>query len=155
MRRPNNPPQCFCAEPLRPLPQALTKLYSLWVSLVYPFASKGRKMSFHFTTMLYRPHAPRISLGNSVSLSKGAWLNIADENPSGEPVIVIEDGCTIGTNSIISAKNRIHLERDVLVAQAVLMVDHLKTHRRESTRAAAGRGVAGPCPAHRQAPRRR
>jgi acetyltransferase-like isoleucine patch superfamily enzyme len=81
-------------------------------------------MSFHFTCLLHRPQAPRISLGNLISLRRGAWLNVVDGNPTGEPAIVIEDGCHIGTESIISAKNYIHLERDVLVAQSVLIVDH-------------------------------
>jgi acetyltransferase-like isoleucine patch superfamily enzyme len=39
-------------------------------------------------------------------------------------VIVIDDNCHIGYGSIISAKNRIHLERDVLVGQQVIIVDH-------------------------------
>ena len=81
-------------------------------------------MSFHYTSQLNRRRVSRISLGNSISLRKGAWLNVADENPTGEPAIVIEDNCHIGTDSIISAKNLIHLERDVLVAQSVLIVDH-------------------------------
>ena len=73
---------------------------------------------------LDRQRAVRISLGNSVSLRKDAWLNVATEDPTGEPVIVIGDNCHIGYGSIISAKNRIHLERDVIVGQQVLMVDH-------------------------------
>ena len=40
------------------------------------------------------------------------------------PLIVIDDNCHIGYGSIISAKNRIHLERDVLVGQQVIIVDH-------------------------------
>jgi acetyltransferase-like isoleucine patch superfamily enzyme len=39
-------------------------------------------------------------------------------------VIVLDDNCHIGFGSIISAKNLIHLERDVLVGQMVLIVDH-------------------------------
>jgi acetyltransferase-like isoleucine patch superfamily enzyme len=73
---------------------------------------------------LARERAARISLGNSVSLRKDSWLNVATEDPTGEPVIVIDDNCTIGSGSIISAKNRIHLERDVLVGQQVIMLDH-------------------------------
>ena len=76
-----------------------------------------------------RQRAVRISLGNSVTLKKDAWLNVATEDPTGEPVIVIDDNCNIGYGSIISAKNRIHLERDVLVGQQVLIVDH--NHRYE------------------------
>jgi acetyltransferase-like isoleucine patch superfamily enzyme len=81
-------------------------------------------VSFHFTSQLERQRAVRISLGNSISLRKDAWLNVATEDPTGEPVIVIDDNCHIGYGSIISAKNQIHLERDVLVGQQVIIVDH-------------------------------
>jgi len=57
-------------------------------------------------------------------LREYAWLNVATEDPTGDPVIVIGDNCHIGFGSIISAKNRIHLEQDVLVGQSVIMVDH-------------------------------
>jgi len=122
VRHPNHRPRF--KDPLELLPRGLTKLYSIWVSLVYPFASKGRNLSFHWTSQLDRQRAVRISLGNSVSLRKDAWLNVATEDPTGEPVIVIDDNCTIGNGSIISAKNGIHLERDVLVGQQVIMLDH-------------------------------
>jgi acetyltransferase-like isoleucine patch superfamily enzyme len=115
---------CFCEDPLQFLPRVLTKLNSIWISLVYPFASKGRKMSFHFASHINRQQATRISIGDSVSLRKGAWLNVADENHTGEPAIVIEENCHIGTDSIVSAKNQIYIERDVLIAQSVLIVDH-------------------------------
>jgi len=71
-----------------------------------------------------RPRSSRISLGNSVSLREYAWLSVATEDPTGEPTIVLEDNCHIGFGSIISAKNRIYLERDVLVGQVVIIVDH-------------------------------
>ena len=124
MPRLNNRPQCSCEDPLALIPRALTKLYSIWVSMVYPFASIGRKSSFHFTSQLSRQRAHRISLGNSLYIRKGAWLNVADPNPAGEPVIVIEDNCAVGDHSIVSAKNHIHIERDVMVAQWVLIIDH-------------------------------
>ena len=111
-------------DPLQLLPRGLTKLHSLWVSRFYPFVSIGRNVSFHFTSRVSRPRASRISLGNLVSLREYAWLSVATEDPTGEPVIVLDDNCHIGFGSIISAKNRIHLERDVLVGQMVLMVDH-------------------------------
>ncbi|MGB7437634.1 MAG: acyltransferase [Candidatus Acidiferrum sp.] len=65
-----------------------------------------------------------MSLGNGVSLRRGAWLNVASDETGGEPAIVIEDNCAIGADSIISAKNQIYIERDVLIAQSVLIVDH-------------------------------
>ncbi len=111
-------------DPLDLLWKAPTKIHSMWVKLVYPFASIGRKVSFHFTSKVYRPRASRISIGNFVSLREYAWLSVATDDPKGEPTIVLEDNCHVGFGSIISAKNRIHLERDVLVGQMVLIVDH-------------------------------
>jgi acetyltransferase-like isoleucine patch superfamily enzyme len=111
-------------DPLELLLRVLTKLYSLWVSRSYPFASIGRHVSFHLTSTISRQRASRISIGNSVSLRKDAWLSVATEDPTGEPVIVLEENCHIGHGSILSAKNCIHLERDVLVGQQVIIVDH-------------------------------
>jgi acetyltransferase-like isoleucine patch superfamily enzyme len=111
-------------DPLELVPRGLTKLYSFWISAVYPFASKGRSLSFHFTSQVDRRRAVRISIGNSVSLRRDAWLNVATEDPSGEPVIVIDDNCSIGYGAMISAKNRVHLERDVLIGQQVAILDH-------------------------------
>jgi abequosyltransferase len=96
----------------------------LWVSLIYPFASKGSNLSIHYRSQLTRKRACRISLGNSVSLKKGAWLNVATEETAGDPLIIIEDNCNIGDDTIISAINHIHLEPYVLIAQSVLIVDH-------------------------------
>jgi acetyltransferase-like isoleucine patch superfamily enzyme len=120
--RPNNRPRFN--DPLDLIPTGLTKLYSIWLRRTYPFASIGRNVSFHFTSKVNRPRSSRISLGNFVSLREHAWLSVATEDPTGEPVIVIEDNCHVGFGSIISARNGIHLERDVLVGQSVIIVDH-------------------------------
>jgi acetyltransferase-like isoleucine patch superfamily enzyme len=111
-------------DPLQLLSKCRTKAHSFWLRWSYPFASIGKDVSFHHTSKVYRPRAGRISLGNSVSLREFAWLSVATEDPSGDPVIVLDDNCHIGFGSILSAKNLIHLERDVLVGQMVLMVDH-------------------------------
>jgi acetyltransferase-like isoleucine patch superfamily enzyme len=112
------------ADPLEIFPRGLRKMYSFWVSLTYPFASVGRDVSFHFTSKVSRQRSPRISLGNSVRLLEHTWLNVATDDPTGEPAIVIDDNCSIGCGSIISGKNRVHLERDVLVGQHVVIQDH-------------------------------
>lgn len=138
MRRPRRP----FADPLELLPRGLTKLYSIWVCRTYPFASIGRKVSLHFTSQLDRQRSVRISLGNSVSLRKDAWLNVATEDPTGEPTIVLEDNCHIGYGSIISAKNRIHLERDVLVGQQVIIIDHNHTYE-DITTPIINQGISG------------
>ena len=99
-------------------------MHSLWVSRTYPFASIGRGVSFHFTSRVSRQQAPRISIGNSVQLFDHAWLNVPPGTPAGDATIVIEDNCVVNSCSIISARNRIHLERSVNVAQQVLIMDH-------------------------------
>jgi acetyltransferase-like isoleucine patch superfamily enzyme len=99
-------------------------MYSIWVKQSYPFASIGRNVSFHFTSKVSRQRSPRISLGNSVCVSAHAWLNVATDDPKGEPTIVIGDGCQISDGSIISAKNLVHLEPYVNVAQQVVILDH-------------------------------
>jgi len=111
-------------DPVDLLGRALVKLHSIWVRFFYPFSSIGRNVSFHPTSKVYRPRASRIKLGNFVSLREYAWLGVATEDPTGAPTIVLDDNCHIGFGSIISAKNEIHLERDVLVGQMVLILDH-------------------------------
>ena len=63
-------------------------------------------------------------MGDSVKVSEFAWLNVATDDPTGEPTIVIDENCIIATGSVISAKNQIHLEPSVNIAQQVLIMDH-------------------------------
>jgi acetyltransferase-like isoleucine patch superfamily enzyme len=113
---------CF-EDPLSFFPKALTKLYSLWVSATYPFASVGDKLSVHYTAWLNRSIADRIKIGQSVIIRKDAWFNIIPEARDGIN-ITIDDSCLIGARNVISAKNYIHLERDVILATSVLIMDH-------------------------------
>jgi len=112
-------------DPLSFISRVLTKLFSLWVSGTYPFASKGSNLSMHYTTLVSRRVAPVVKLGNSVTFCKDAWLNtfyIWDRD--GEPKIIIDDNCLIGSRSVISAKNLIHIECDVVLGASVLIQDH-------------------------------
>jgi acetyltransferase-like isoleucine patch superfamily enzyme len=111
-------------DPLQLVSRGLTGLFSIWLRVTYPFASIGFNVKFHFTSQLDRRKAVRIGLGHSISVAKDAWLNVATDDPTGEPVILIDDKCHIGYGSMISAKNGIHLEREVLVGQQVLITDH-------------------------------
>ena len=116
-------------DPLRLLPRTLTKLYSLWVSLTYPFASLGRKVSVHQTCDWQRSRAYRIKLGTSVQIRKDAIIHVtAPPEQKGEPIIVVDDDTMIGPRCLVSAKNCVHIERDVIIGQSVLMMDHGYTH---------------------------
>jgi acetyltransferase-like isoleucine patch superfamily enzyme len=112
-------------DPINRLSQAITKLHSMWLSAVYPFASKGRNLSVHYTALLDRRTAPAIKLGNSVIMRKDVWLNTFDlSKGDNELKIIIEDNCVINAHCTISAKNSIHIERDVMVSAGALIMDH-------------------------------
>ena len=110
-------------DPLSYFPKVLSKLYSSWVRLTYPFASIGRHLSVHYTFTVNRAMAPRIKLGNSVTMGKDVWLNIIPE-ATDEVNIVIDDHCRLAAWCWISAKNHIQLEQEVNVEPAVLIMDH-------------------------------
>ncbi len=110
-------------DPLSIFPLVLSKLYTVWLRATYPFAAMGRHISVHYTFIMSRVMAPRIKLGNSVSVGKDVWLNIIPE-ATDEVNIILEDDCRIGPRTWISAKNQIHLERDVHLGPSVLIQDH-------------------------------
>jgi acetyltransferase-like isoleucine patch superfamily enzyme len=117
-------------DPLRLLPRSLTKLYSIWVSLTYPFASVGQNLSVHFTCEMARSRAHRIKLGDSVRILKDAIVDVvAPPEQDGEPIVVLDDHTQIGYRCVVSAKNLVHIERDVIMAQSVVIIDHGYTDR--------------------------
>lgn len=97
-------------------------LYSIWVRAVYPFASLGHHVSLHYTCDLH--NTGLIKLGNFITVHKDVWLHAhssaADE---GDLKLIIDDNCFIGRRSHISARNGIHIERDVMLAASVLITD--------------------------------
>ena len=112
-------------DPLRVFPKTLSKLYSIWVSLMYPFAAVGRKLSVHYTCDWQRSQAHRIRLGNGVQIRKDATIQVAVPRESrGEPIITIDDESCLGPQCVVSGRNSIHIGRDVLVGQSVLIADH-------------------------------
>jgi len=112
-------------------PRILTKLNSLWVSATYPFARKGRNMSLHYGSDISRRLAPLIRLGNRVKIGNRAWLSHGWED--NETKITIDDDCRIGARCTISAKNSIHLERDVILGSDVLLIDNNHVYEAKAT----------------------
>jgi acetyltransferase-like isoleucine patch superfamily enzyme len=100
------------------------KLHSIWIKWTYPFFALGNKVRIHHTCDLKRSIAPWLKIGNSVILDRDIWLNIPVVPSNAEPVIVIEDGCALGRRCVISAKNRVHIERNAIFAPSVLIMDH-------------------------------
>ena len=111
-------------DPLRLLPWMVTRLYSAWVRLIYPFESVGRNVEIHYRFDLRRIEAHLVRLGDSVLIDEGTWIQIArDLSQSGEPAVIIESGCELGRGCHIHAKNRVHIERDVMISNSVLIMD--------------------------------
>jgi acetyltransferase-like isoleucine patch superfamily enzyme len=110
-------------DPLSLLSRARTKLFSEWVRNTYPFASKCRNLSIHHTCSLERSLASQMFLGDGVILRKDVWLNIPSED-EGQPKLLIGDNCVVGVRTVISAKNSICLEQDVITGASVLIQDH-------------------------------
>jgi acetyltransferase-like isoleucine patch superfamily enzyme len=111
-------------DPLSWIPRLARKLYSLWVTWTYPFASLGSNLSVHHACELQRSVADLIRIGNSVVIEREAWINIPVRPSVNGPAIILEDGCRIGRRCSISAIKRIHIEKYVLFAPSVLVMDH-------------------------------
>lgn len=92
--------------------------------LTYPFAEFGSGVSVHYSCDLRRSAANRIRIGDSVYIAQQTWLNIPEPAIDAEPALILGTGCKIGRRCMISAKNLVHLEADVLLGPSVLITDH-------------------------------
>ncbi len=111
-------------DPLSWIARIASKFRSLWIRRTYPFFSLGRDFCVHYSIDLKRSIAPYIKIGDSVLIDRDVWVNIPVAPDSSEPVIQFDEGCTVGRRCVISARNRIHFERDVIFAPSVLVMDH-------------------------------
>jgi acetyltransferase-like isoleucine patch superfamily enzyme len=128
-------------DPLRLISRSLTKLYSLWVNLTYPFAGKGHNLSIHQTCDLRKSRSHRIKLGNSVQIRKDAIVNVvAPPEQNGEPIIVLDDNTLIGPRCMVTAKDCVHIEQDVIIGQSVLITDYGCAHEDRGGRVWVGQG---------------
>ncbi|HEX4032106.1 MAG TPA: acyltransferase [Terracidiphilus sp.] len=110
-------------DPLSLIGRAITRLHTLWIRSTYPLSAKGKNLSIFYPIIMSRPLSTLIAIGNSVIIRKDAWLNIVDDGVT-DVKLVIDDNCLIGARDTISAKNHIHIERDVIIGTSVLIQDH-------------------------------
>ena len=106
------------------MPRFLRKAHSLWLKLAYPFDGFGQGVSIHYTCEIQRSYSHKIRIEDSVILDPDVWLNVPVISSDSQPAIIIGRGSNIGRRSVISARNRIWLEEDVLLAPAVFITDH-------------------------------
>jgi abequosyltransferase len=111
-------------DPLDLISRIATRLNSIWLRRTYRFPEFGRGVAVHSSCDIKRSMSPDITLGDKVYLASDVWLNVVGNSQSAEPKIVIGNGSAIGRRSTISARNRIVLEADVLLAPSVLIMDH-------------------------------
>jgi abequosyltransferase len=121
------PDEVFADDPLSLISDLRTKANTIWMRLTYPFAEFGRGVSIHHSCEIRRPASNRIRIGDSVYIASGTWLNVPESSANAPPVIILQNGCRIGRRCMISAKNRVCLEQDVLLGPSVLITDH--SHR--------------------------
>jgi len=114
----------YAEDPLLLLADLCTKLRTLWMRATYPFARFGQGVSLHYSCDIRRSAADRIQIGNSVYIAPQVWLNIPERGTAAAAAIIVDDGCKIGRRCMISAKNLVHLENDVLLGPSVLITDH-------------------------------
>ena len=80
-----------------------------------PFRDLGRAVSIHYSCDIRRSAANRIRIGDFVYIAQQTWLNIPEPTVDVPPAIVLENGCKIGRRCMISAKNSVWLESDVML----------------------------------------
>jgi acetyltransferase-like isoleucine patch superfamily enzyme len=111
-------------DPLNWISWAATKLNTVWLKRTYRFAGFGRNVAVHYSCDILRSMSPHISFGDKIYVAPDVWMNVAPGSLGAEPKIMIGSGCRIGRRATISARNRIILEADVLLAPSVLIMDH-------------------------------
>jgi abequosyltransferase len=111
-------------DPVSLIADLRTKANTNWMRYTYPFFRFGRRVSIHYSCDIRRSAACRIQVGDFVYIAPEAWLNIPEPSIDTPPAIVLGNGCKIGRRCMISAKNLVHLEDDVLLGPSVLITDH-------------------------------
>ena len=102
----------------------LTKANTTWMRLTYPFAGFGKGVSIQYSCDVPRSVSNRMQIGDSVYIAAGTWLTVPERAVGGATVISLGNGCKVGRRCMISAKNRVELEEDVLLGPSVLITDH-------------------------------
>lgn len=115
--------RAYLDDPLTYLNRGRNRIYSWWVTALYPFAARPSALTLHYPVRISRPFAHEVAIGHAVMLGKDAWLNTVGLGTR-DVKILIGDNCNIGARCIFSAKNRIEIASDVMFATSVLIQDH-------------------------------
>ena len=111
-------------DPLVRCSRAVGKLRTLWLRQTYGFARFGRGAWAHRSIHVKRSAAHYISIGAGVGIQRDVWLDVAAVPGMDPPSLILEEGCAVQRRMVISVRNRIHVERNVIFGQSVQLVDH-------------------------------
>ena len=111
-------------DPLSWFSRLAIKLRTVWLAWTYPFVSFGRGTWVHYSCSVTRSAAPYISLGDGVGFARGTRLDVSAPAGTVQPVLIMEDGSGMQRRGVISARNRVHVMKDVMFGFAVLVMDH-------------------------------
>jgi acetyltransferase-like isoleucine patch superfamily enzyme len=120
-----HPRQVPSEDPLAWLSRTATKLRTLWLAWTYPFASFGKGTWAHYSCHVARSAAPYISIGDNVALARDVRLDVSGDHGTDSPILIVEEGCGLQRRGVYSARNRIHLMRNVICSHSVLLMDHV------------------------------
>lgn len=113
-------------DPLTWFSQRAGTLRTMWLSWTYPFASFGKGTWAHYSCHVTRSAARHISIGEDVTLARDAELKVSAPPGVDSPILILEDNCGVQRRCLISARNRIHVMRNVIFGPSVLVMDHCK-----------------------------
>jgi|SRR5579863_2290994 len=118
------PSQAPAEDPLLWFPRAVGKLRALWRALTYPFALFGKGAWVHYSCHISRSAAPYIAIGENVNLAPDVRLDVSPVPGADPPVLILEAGSGMQRRCMVSARNRIHLMKNVMFGFSVLVMDH-------------------------------
>lgn len=111
-------------DPLVWFSRATSKLRTRWMERTYRFASFGKGAWAHHSIRVKRSAARYISIGEDVGIQRDVWLDVAAVRGIDPPSLILEEGCAVQRRMVISVRNRIHVERNVIFGQSVRLTDH-------------------------------
>ncbi len=120
----SKPTRLSFEDPITTFLRWVRKLHSLWLAWTYPFAAIGKKVSVHYTCDVRRRISGYIKLGSFILLERNVRLDVVLDPAGVEPVISIEDGCTLAQRVTLLAINRIHVGKNTIFGPSVLVTDH-------------------------------
>jgi acetyltransferase-like isoleucine patch superfamily enzyme len=120
------PREVIWEDPLAWFSRTANKLRTLWLAWTYPFASFGKGSWAHYSCYVARSSAPYISVGKDVALARDVRLDVRATSDKDSPVLVLEEGCGLQRRGTYSARNHIHLMRNVICSHSVLVTDHAR-----------------------------